>query len=233
MKNELIIGDLIFNSKKAAIEHFKRILNSYNFGQSLSKKDFDELVELIKLRVDADLKIGVGIKDIVIAEGRYKSKCFKLIRYDFSEDIFSYLKCINGERSHLAKFNKTCRDLIDEQLRLVKLQYFKDYSVKGFVKCQESGEMCQWEELNVDHRQPNTFSIIVDRFIELNNINVENIEYHEIIDAVYEFKNSDLNEKFKLYHKDKANLRIVKKGLNLGRSYQARIGTQKKDLRIS
>lgn len=50
------------------------------------------------------------------------------------------------------------------------------------VKCQETGELCKWEELVVDQRQTNTFSIIVDRFIELHNIDINSIEYIEIID---------------------------------------------------
>ncbi len=232
MKKKIEIGNLTFSTKKDAIQHFKGILNSYNFGDVLSDEDFILLVDLINYRDDAEQKIGCGIKEITIDKGKYNSKCFKLIREDLSEEIFSYLRSINGEHSQLSKFNKACRDLVAEQLRLVKLQYFKDNSINGFVKCQETGETCRWEDLNVDHRQPNTFSIIVDRFIEINNIKVENVEYVEVMDAVYEFKDSDLNERFKTYHKEKANLRIVKKGLNLGRSYQARVKRQKKDLRI-
>ena len=38
------------------------------------------------------------------------------------------------------------------------------------MKCQETGKLLKWEQLNVDHRQPNTFSIIVDRFVGLGNI---------------------------------------------------------------
>lgn len=232
MKKKIEIGDLIFSTKKDAIQHYKEILNSYEFGDVLSDKDFLQLVDLINYRDDAEQKIGCGIKEITIDKGKYNSKSFKLIREDLSEEIFSYLRCINGEYSHLSKFNKACRDLVAEQLRLVRLQYFKDNSVKGFVKCQETGEACRWEDLNVDHRQPNTFSVIVDRFIEINNIKVEEVEYVEVMEAVYKFKDTDLNEKFKSYHKERANLRIVKKGLNLGRSYQARVKTQKKDLRI-
>lgn len=100
------------------------------------------------------------------------------------------------------------------------------------VKCQEAGELCKWEELVVDHRQTNTFSIIVDRFIELHNIDINSIEYIEIIDGVYDFNDKEISTKFKEYHKNKANLRIVKKGKNSGRAHQARVKQQKKDLRI-
>jgi len=92
--------------------------------------------------------------------------------------------------------------------------------------------MSLWVELNIDHRQPNTFSVIVDRFIELHRIDLSYVEYIETIDNVYEFKDYNLSEKFRKYHKEKSNLRLVRKEKNLGRSHQARIKRQKKDLVI-
>ena len=42
----------------------------------------------------------------------------------------------------------------------------------------------------------------------------------------------DLENKFRTYHMEKANLRIVRKENNLGRSHQGRVKKQKKDLHI-
>lgn len=86
--------------------------------------------------------------------------------------------------------------------------------------------------MNIDHRQPNTFSVIIDRFIEIKQLDINEIEYEVVIDSVYTFKDRKLAEDFREYHKNKANLRLVKKDNNLGRSYQARLGRQKKDLTI-
>jgi hypothetical protein len=72
-----------------------------------------------------------------------------------------------------------------------------------------------WVELNVDHRQPNTFSVIVDRFIELYGIDLSIVEYIETIDNVYLFKDDNLTKKFRQYHKEKANLRLVRKDKNI------------------
>ena len=232
MRKPIQIGKLTFKTKKDALAHFKRILNSYDFGEKLNQKDFEDICELLKIHEKSKEKIGTGIKEIEIAEVRYNTKCFNLIRTDSSTDIFSYTKCINGGFTPLTKFSRTCRDLIYEDLRNVKLDFFKANSVKGQVKCQETGELCKWEELNVDHRQPNTFSVIIDRFIEIKQLDINQIEYEEVIDSVYTFKDKDLAEDFIKYHKDKANLRLVKKDNNLGRSHQARLGRQKKDLTI-
>ncbi len=232
MKKWLQIGCLNFKYKKDVIAHYKNILNSYNFKESLNKEDFNDVLNLLKIHPNAKEKIGAGIVEIKVIETRYKTKCFNAIRVDSSCEIFSYIKCINGSLSPLTKFSKTCRDAISDDLRLVKLSFFKGNSQKGRVKCQETGALSLWVELNVDHRQPNTFSVIVDRFIELHRIDLSSVEYIETMDNVYSFKDDELSEKFRKYHKEKANLRVVRKDKNLGRSYLARNMRQKKDLRV-
>ena len=108
----------------------------------------------------------------------------------------------------------------------------KGRSKKGRVNCQETGELSFWEELNVNHRQPNTFSVIVDRFIEVNQIDLTAVQYIETVDSVYIFKDISLSEKSQGYHKTKANLRLAREDRNLDRSYQARIKRQKKGLTV-
>ena len=232
MKKWLQIGCLNFKYKKDVVAHYKNILNSYNFKESLNKEDFNDVLNLLKIHPNAKEKIGAGIVEIKVIETRYKTKCFNAIRVDSSCEIFSYIKCINGSLSPLTKFSKTCRDAISDDLRLVKLSFFKGNSKKGRVKCQETGKLSFWVELNVDHRQPNTFSVIVDRFIELHRIDLSSVEYIETMDNVYSFKDDELSEKFRKYHKEKANLRLVRKDKNLGRSHLARNMRQKNDLRV-
>jgi len=214
------------------LNYYKGILNSYQPNTVVNEYDLQDLIDLIEIRPDKQAKIGCGIESIQVIEVRYKTKCFELTRKDGSSEVFSYRNCLNGQSNPLAKFSKTCRESISEDLRNVKLAYFKKHSAHGQVKCQETGELCKWEELNVDHRQPNTFSIIVDRFIEFYRIDVNNIEYTEVMDGVYNFSDKELCEKFRQYHKGKANLRLVMKANNLGRSHQARVSRQQKDLTI-
>lgn len=61
---------------------------------------------------------------------------------------------------------------------------------------------------------------------------MKSIEYDEKIDGIYNFKEKDISEKFEKYHKEKANLRIIRKEINSGRAFQGRISKQKKDLKI-
>src|SRR5690606_32538055 len=117
------------------------------------------------------------INKIIVDKVRYNSKAFHVLNNNSELKAFSYIKCINGKKPPLTIFNNTCRNAVQEDLNNVKFQYFRDNSKKGKVKCQESGDLCKWSELVVDHRQPNTFSIIVDRFIEVNNIDIHSTEY--------------------------------------------------------
>jgi len=41
MRKPLLIGNNVFLTKKEALGYYKVILNSYNFGESLSDKDYE------------------------------------------------------------------------------------------------------------------------------------------------------------------------------------------------
>ena len=232
MRKEINIGERKFLTKKEALNHYKGILNSYDFGESINEQDFLDVLALLETHPRKEEKKGVGIKQIRIAKLKYKTKAFELIRLDGSTEYFSYTKRINAPRTNMTRFSEACRKAIQEDLRDVKQAYFDKHSKNGKVRCQETKELLSWEQLNVDHRQPNTFSVILDRFIELNNINLEKIEYVEIDGEGNELADLDLKQQFIEYHREKANLRIVNKDNNWGRSYQARIRRQKKDLTI-
>ncbi len=227
------IGSKEFKYKKDALNYYKEILNSYKFGEVLKEKDKEKIIELLSIHPDFKRKFSNGIKEIIVDKiPKYNSKAFHILDNNSELEVFSYIKCINGNKPPLTIFSSTCRNIVQDDINKVKLQYFKDNSKKGEVKCQETGELCKWDDLVIDHRQPNTFSVIVDRFIEVNHIDITSIEYIEVLDGVYSFKNDEISQKFREYHKEKANLRIVRKSKNSGRAYQARVKKQKKDLKI-
>ena len=84
----------------------------------------------------------------------------------------------------------------------------------------------------IDHRQPNTFSIIVDRFKEVNKIDLDSIEYTSNDQNHIVFKDEKWTKDFKQYHKEKASLRIVRVECNSSRTGMARIKRTTKDLTI-
>lgn len=247
MRKVIQIGEKEFKYKKDALQHYKRILNSYNFGQSLTNIDFNDVLDLL----DYDLKESFfddtpnedlflelendifEIIDVKVSKVQFNTKCFEVFYEDESSEYISYLMIINKKsfsRSEL--FNIACRNIIQEDLKQVKQTYFDIHSVKGKVKCQETGKLSKWIDLVVDHRQPNTFSVIIDRFKELNNIEVENLRFITNEHNLTIFEDQVLLKKFRNYHKEKANLRIVRKECNASRSGLARVKSSSKDLKI-
>lgn len=232
LRTPIEIGENKFSSKKDALEFYKGILNSYEIGESLNSSDFDNLFCLLEIHPRKKEKIGCGIDHFRVGIAKFNTKSFELVRIDGTFEFLSYTKRINKPKDEFTNFRIACRQAIQTDLTNIKQDYFKQNSKKGKVKCQETGEFLSYEELNVDHRQPNTFSVIVDRFIEVKKLNLNEIEYLEINGGPNEIAKKSLQAEFREYHKEKANLRLVKKELNLSRAYQGRIGKTKKDLTI-
>ncbi len=252
MKSPIKIGEKTYKYKKDALAHYKSILNSYKFGQSLNNEHYDNLIALLdydyaidnkeikKLEKlveteiqDNEIQEDLIIEDIRIAKVQYNTKCFELVYDDLSSQLISYIMIINRPAYDVGNlFNTACRNAIQDDMRAVKQRYFDENSTKGFVKCQETNELSKWEDLAVDHRQPNTFSIIVDRFKEVNKIDLDEIEYLVNDNNLLLFKNENLIVEFREYHKEKANLRIVRKECNLSRTGMAKLTRNNKDLSI-
>lgn len=262
MKKIFKIGQREFKYKKDAIAHYKVILNSYEFEQSLNDPDFNDLIDLLNYAYSNDLAeneyseknietkndcnnniIGneseevdegnIEIEDIKVARVQFNTKCFEIFYSDKTSQYISYLMIINQRKFNPESlFYIACRSSIHSDIRLIKQEYFNQYSVNGLVKCQETGELSKWTDLVIDHRQPNTFSIIVDRFKEVNRIDLDAVEFTSNEHNHIIFKNDNLIREFKKYHKEKANLRIVRKECNSSRTGMARIKKTTKDLII-
>lgn len=260
MRKSIKIGDKEYKSKKDALSYYKNILNSYDFDAILNDNDFDDLLDLIiydeecneinanenpvqpsevncankNVIIEDNEEEEIFIQDIKIGRSQFNTKCFELIYNDSSTDYVSYVMIINQPKVDKEKrFDKACRNTVQEDIIKLKQQYFKDNTQgKGYVKCQETGHMCKWDDLVVDHRQPNTLSIIIERFKELNSIDTDGIEYFKDDKNLFMFRDDTLAEMFRKYHNEKANLRVVKKEINSSRAFMGRVKQSGKDLKI-
>ncbi|SOD92939.1 DUF3223 domain-containing protein [Spirosoma fluviale] len=257
MRKSIKIGQKVFKFKKDALAYYKAILNSYNFGESLNDSDYEAIVDLLSydyfnslaadeaseeenrelLEMDEnnadENQESISIIDVQVARVQFNTKCFEVFFNDDTSEYISYIILINNKKYDPEKlFYTACRNSVHLDIHLVKQGYFDSYSVKGQVKCQETGILSKWTELVVDHRQPNTFSIIVDRFKEVKNTDLETIEYASNDQNQIIFKDDNLTQSFKAYHKSKANLRVVRKECNSSRIAMARVKKTAKDLTI-
>lgn len=259
MRKPIKIGQKEYKFKKDAITHYRTILNSYDFGQSLSDPHFNDIVDLLdydyfnylaELETSEEtnedglssnievLKSSENIEDIIIedikiASVQFNTKCFEIFYSNKTSQYISYLMMINNTKYTPEKlFYVSCRNSINNDIKAVKQEYFDNNSLRGQVKCQETGLLSKWTELAVDHRQPNTFSVIVDRFKEVNKIEPDIIEYTSNDQNHIVFKDDSLTEQFRKYHMEKANLRIVRTECNSSRTGMARLKRTSKDLKI-
>lgn len=251
MKKLIIIGDKTFPTKKSAKTYFSDILNSYDFDESLSNNHCLDLVNLLNYylsgsknetlqgqkttnkKTQAESNEDFYIKDIRIARFQFNTKCFEFVPSIGNAIILSYKSLIDKPKiNQRTIFNRVCRYTIQDDLIKVKQDYFKQNSKNSKAPCQESKKFFKFEDLEVDHRQPNTLSVIIDRFIELNQIEIDKVEYKFEPYKLSSFKSSKLTKSFKDYHKDKALLRVVEKSLNHSRSGLARLQVMKDDLKI-
>lgn len=79
------------------LQFFKNILNRYSIGEYLKGQDFDDVFFLLKKHPNAERKIGVGIKDLLVLDS-YGNKCFCVIKHDNTKDNFSYKKCLGYKK---------------------------------------------------------------------------------------------------------------------------------------
>jgi len=259
MKNPIIVGNKIYKTKKELSGHYKNILNSYKFGEILNENDYFDIIDLLiyddennldetsdndnEISENTEQKLefkneifeeeDIFIENIRIKKVQFNTKCFELIYNDKSTELISYVMIINNRKYNSESlFNLACRNAVSKDIRAVKKDYFENNSVKGNVKCQETNILSNWSELVVDHRQPNTFSVIIDRFKEIKSLKLDDIKYETTDDNLLLFKDNKLQNEFAAYHKEKAVLRIVRKECNLKRSGLARIKKSSKDLII-
>ncbi len=137
--------------------------------------------------------------------------------------IAKYRNEQKSARFHIVTYIiKANAQLLDFQSKYKLERVIDQYSIKGQVKCQETGILSTWTELTVDHRQPNTFSVILDRFKELNGFDLDKIKYKSDDNNFIIFDDSNIAELFREYHKEKANLRLVRNECNSVRTSLAR-----------
>lgn len=139
------------------------------------------------------------IEEIKIARVQFNTKCFEIFYSDKTSQYISYLMIINNTKYTPEKlFYVACRNSIHNDIKAVKQEYFDKNSLKEQVKCQETGTLSKWTELAVDHRQPNTFSVIIDRFKEVNRIDLDVIEYTSNDQNHIIFKDDNWTEQFRI-----------------------------------
>lgn len=244
----ITIGAKVFSSKTAALNFYKNIFDKYTFGESLTDCDAKNLIALCCKEFGTPEEVEDFAKDSVesfskgldeknidrilnVMVDRHPefrtTKCFyfiEMINGEICKNIFSYRMAINGLPTDQQIFSRACRFSVHQQIRQFKIDNFK----KRPVKCAISGSTVEWEDCQVDHKAPLTFSVIIKSFIISNKLDISKIEY-SYINSKETFIDQNIANKFIDFHKEMAVLRIISCQENIKRSAAARIKPTKKD----
>jgi len=207
-------------------ERIKEYEAEYNAEYDGDKINLIHIVQQIRdIIKDYGWETGDYIKSVMVDfHPDFRStKCFYIIGGE-GKQLFSYILTIKGALSNNQLFSRACRHLVAERLREFKKQQFKNRP----VKCALTNKIVEWEECQIDHKAPLTFSVIVRSFIVAHKIDINSVEY------VYEnskeqFADEDISDKFDAFHKEIAVLRVLSTKQNRKLSGGARIKPTKKD----
>jgi hypothetical protein len=140
---------------------------------------------------------------------------FWLVRDDGSETDFSFEICLKHE-TKLQKFKNACRTSIADIVMTYKKDFFDRVGEPSM--CLVTGEqMTLRGNSHVDHAPPNTFNKIVQDFISLKGLDVNDIELLTAEDGRVrnEMLDKTLEGEFVDFHNKMATLRVISKSANL------------------
>jgi hypothetical protein len=214
------IGDKSFKTKKSAEDFIRAILYKYPVNTALTGEDLAFICDLLLYHPDKDLKIGVGVKSIIVEKDTTfrTTTHFSIVRIDNSKEDFSFGKCLTPNLNKAIKLFRTCaRRVVAHQILLFRDDFFlENQNSNGYVKCQLTNILIDKNNCHVDHIPPNTFDKIISDFISLNNIDVDSVEFAKASNGIGKvFVDSSLIEAFADYHNEHAKLRVVSPIANL------------------
>lgn len=224
------IGRLCFKNKTEAKKFFSEILNRNEIGSELSGDDFTHVKSLIEHHHNAVEKIGSGIEKIGVRRTKWgNSHRFVIIQTNGEEVALSYNTCLDGKTDSRKKFVSACRRHVHKDLHRWKVKQIVQPKSEGMLKCVESGELIEFEEGQVDHKPPLTFSVIVKAFVQARKMNTDQVAFVTDKDGMERLADEEVIADFREFHKEMAVLRILSKSANLKGSSKGRIAPTKND----
>ena len=110
--------------------------------------------------------------------------------------------------------DKSFKDDVDTALRAAILPHFVQFKE---LHCKDSqmelvshisGIALPWEKAVVQHF-PVTFRVLLDSFLNENQIELENIKLEYCEEHGYKIKDAELKDKWRLYHRSHGQYRII------------------------
>lgn len=206
------IGDRAFHTKAALREHIRGLLYSRDPGVPFPADDRAFLLALLQNHAEAESKVGCGVGDVFTRKHpAYGTTSFAFRRVDGSEDDFSVEWClrkIDPEQAAAINVKRAAREAVAPSIRA-----FRDRQLSAAPFCAVTGERLARQTLHVDHAPPNTFAVILARYLDGRPCSAIPTECDDLGRCV--FADSYDADIFPIFHDGIADLRLVAASVNL------------------
>lgn len=217
-----------FPNKKEAIDFFRDMRDRYRAGTRISHNDAADLEALLERHPECVDKVGVGIDYFTTMRvPEYGTKCFQIVRTDGSTTDFSAPSAINAAPPpRKREVSQAFRSAVKDQINGARDAYFAAHAdSEGKVPCAVTKERVAKHEIHCDHRPPMTFEVLVTTFLAGRSLTVDSVPISAPADNQFSTTITDatLVADFVEYHRQLAQVDIIKKQVNLSQSAQNRI----------
>lgn len=197
-----------FATKTALLAHCSAMLKQ----PTLTLDDEQFLVALLEGHPESAQKIGVGVRRVFVNADGFGGRCFWLERVDGSCTDFSFRSCVTPPL-HANEVRMALRQLVTDQI----IEFRDATFVASSVACAITGELIASDAAHVDHRPPDHFIVLVERFLAVHGLTIDAVKVEPTKDGVTSRELTDpvLARAWCTFHREHAVLQIVGKRANL------------------
>jgi hypothetical protein len=212
MTNAVVIGGRSFGSKAAAEAHIRELLDRWKGHATIKGDDADFVNALLAAHPQRGVIADCGIKHVRVQEIDNGYLRFLAVRVDGSVRDFSWRHCISP-KSQRAAVMSVCRSIVDPQIAAFRGEF---WSVRTAAHCPVANTEMTISTSDVDHAPPNTFAILVEKWLAVMRSGFEliEIEHQSGYGQRSRFVETWLEPDWAEYHEWNARLRVVSRLAN-------------------
>lgn len=211
-KPTFVLGGVTFDAKTQISNYVKQLLAGAALNKPLMDEEHAVMLDLLTWHPEAEQKIGGGVRTIEVRptpDFGKNTRGFWLVREDGSETDFSYRKCLEGGQSYRIKFLAACRFAIKDHVAEFKEEFFR---VAPSPTCTLTGTPIAPENSHVDHTPPYTFDRIVQAFVTLNALDMDDpgLTMGGVDGLLVPlFASPTMRDRFVTFHNNYTTLRVI------------------------
>jgi hypothetical protein len=235
-KISMQIGALNFPTRKAANEHYQKILYGHPLHTRIPEPDATHLRWLLERHYEFAQKAGAGVDHFIIVNTLYSALGFNIIRVDGSTASFSYITALDGKMpSALRETLATLRWEVTSDILRAKGDYFRQHAdADGTVACALTGRRVAYKQSHADHAPPYSFTALATAFLTARGVElapelIEPPADHQVMRFLADRK---LAEDWRAYHHKLAVIRVVAAYENMARASHGRVREKDRQLQL-